>query len=71
MSMKDQELAQKAISLLDLTNLNDECSEAEIEALCAKAQTPYGNTAAICIWPRFIKQAKSLLAGTQIKIATV
>ncbi|MCV6546291.1 MAG: deoxyribose-phosphate aldolase [Cohaesibacter sp.] len=71
MSMKDQELAQKAISLLDLTNLNDECSEAEIEALCAKAQTPYGNIAAICIWPRFIKQAKPLLAGTQIKIATV
>lgn len=71
MSMTNKELAQKAISLLDLTNLNDDCSPADIEALCAKAQTPYGNTAAICIWPRFIAQAKELLAGTGIKIATV
>ncbi|HAT85453.1 MAG TPA: deoxyribose-phosphate aldolase, partial [Rhizobiales bacterium] len=69
--MTDQELAQKAISLLDLTNLNDDCTPADIETLCAKAQTPYGNTAAICIWPRFIPQAKELLNGTGIKIATV
>jgi deoxyribose-phosphate aldolase len=71
MSLTNKELAQKAISLLDLTNLNDDCTPADIEALCAKAQTPYGNTAAICIWARFIPQAKELLAGTGIKIATV
>ena len=69
--MDSNQLAQKAISLLDLTNLNDDCDEAAVSALCAKAQTPYGNTAAICIWPRFIKHAKAELGGTGIKIATV
>ena len=64
-------LAKKAISLLDLTNLNDDCNAAAIKALCARAQTPYGNTAAVCIWPRFIREAKVALEGTGIKIATV
>lgn len=69
--MDNKTIAAKAISLLDLTNLNDDCTPADIEALCAKAQTAHGNTAAICIWPRFITQAKALLDGTGIKIATV
>ncbi|MCT4655793.1 MAG: deoxyribose-phosphate aldolase [Cohaesibacter sp.] len=69
--MTDKTLAKKAISLLDLTNLNDDCTSADIEALCKKAQTPYGNTAAVCIWPRFVKEAKALLEGTGIKVATV
>ncbi|WP_316858814.1 deoxyribose-phosphate aldolase [uncultured Cohaesibacter sp.] len=69
--METQQLARKAISLLDLTNLNDICDDAAIEDLCARAQTPYGNTAAVCVWPRFVKKAKECLAGTGIKIATV
>ncbi len=66
-----REVALTAISLLDLTNLNDDCTPADIEALCARAQTPHGNAAAICIWPRFVSQAAKLLAGTGIRIATV
>ena len=62
---------KKAISLLDLTNLNDDCDDAAIEALCAKAQTEFGHTAAVCVWPRFVKKAKSCLEGTDIKVATV
>ncbi len=69
--MDSKQLAQKAISLLDLTNLNDDCDAAAIDALCAKAQTPYGNTAAVCVWPRFVAQSKKALAGTGIKVATV
>lgn len=64
-------VARKSISLLDLTNLNDDCSEKDIVDLCARAQTQYCNTAAICIWKKFVPQAKSLLEGTGIKIATV
>lgn len=64
-------IAKKAISLLDLTNLNDDCSEADVVALCKRAQTPYGNTAAICIWKEFIPVAKRSLDGTGIRIATV
>ncbi len=64
-------IATKSISLLDLTNLNDDCNEKDIIDLCARAQTKFGNTAAICIWKEFVPQAKLLLKGTGIKIATV
>lgn len=69
--MDDKQTAIKAISLLDLTNLNDDCDEAAIKDLCARAQTPFGNVAAICIWPRFVAMAKKELEGTGIKVATV
>ncbi|GAC1041226.1 deoxyribose-phosphate aldolase [Rhizobium sp. No.120] len=67
-----RETAAVALSLLDLTNLKDDCTPAQIEALCARAQSPYGNTAAICIWPRFVAQARAIL-GTDhvVNIATV
>lgn len=66
-----KEVARRAIALLDLTNLDDNCAPADIEALCARARTPHGDTAAICIWPRFVPLAKTLLAGSAIRIATV
>jgi deoxyribose-phosphate aldolase len=67
-----RETAAVALSLLDLTNLRDDCTPAQIEALCARAQSPYGNTAAICIWPRFVAQARGILGVDHvIKIATV
>lgn len=63
--------ARRAIGLLDLTNLNDDCDADAIEALCARAQTDFGNVAAVCIWPKFVSHAKKLLQGTGIKVATV
>jgi deoxyribose-phosphate aldolase len=67
-----RETAAVALSLLDLTNLKDDCTPAQIETLCERAQSPYGNTAAVCIWPRFVAQARGIL-GTDhaVKIATV
>ncbi|EJK79313.1 deoxyribose-phosphate aldolase [Rhizobium sp. AP16] len=67
-----RETAAVALSLLDLTNLKDDCTPAQIETLCTRAQSPYGNTAAVCIWPRFVAQARGIL-GTDhaVKIATV
>ncbi len=73
--MDNQELravATKALSLLDLTNLKDDCTPEQIVALCSKAQTAHGPTAAICIWPRFVMQARTLLGpDSPIRIATV
>ena len=69
MSMKDS--AIKAISLLDFTNLNDNCTDADIEALAARGQTAFGNVAALCMFPRFIKTAQKALNNSGIKIATV
>lgn len=66
-----KETALRALKLLDLTNLNDDCSEVDIENLCARANGVHGKTAAVCIWPRFVAQAKTLLEGTGIRVATV
>lgn len=63
--------AARALPLVDLTNLNADCSHDDIDALCKRAQTPFGNVGAICIWPRFVGHAHKVLAGIGIPIATV
>jgi deoxyribose-phosphate aldolase len=63
--------ARQAIACLDLTDLNDTSTAAAVADLCARARTPHGPVAAICIWPRFVAGARPLLAGTGIRIATV
>jgi len=66
--------AKTAISLIDLTSLTDSESVDDIVSLCQQAQSPAGNTAAICIYPRFVPYAKKQLKaqGTpEVKIATV
>lgn len=65
------DIAKKVISLIDLTSLNAKDDHAVIEALCAKAVTPLGNVAAVCIFPQFVRQAKNSLSATPIQIATV
>ena len=64
-------VAQRAISLVDLTDLNDGSNHEAIDDLCKRAQTQFGNVGAICIWPRFVSHAKKTLSGTGIPIATV
>ncbi|RWX76656.1 deoxyribose-phosphate aldolase [Neorhizobium lilium] len=67
-----REAAAFALSLLDLTNLRDDCDEAAIEKLCLRAQTSFGHVAAICIWPRFVAPAREILGtGHSVRIATV
>jgi deoxyribose-phosphate aldolase len=63
--------AARALACLDLTNLNDDCDAAAIEALCDKAQTEFGPVAAVCVWPKFVKQSVKLLHETDIRVATV
>lgn len=65
------EAAKTALACLDLTNLNDDCTEADIEALCDRARSPHGPVAAICIWPRFVGLAQDHLVGGAVRIATV
>jgi len=69
-----QQAAREAISLMDLTTLNDDDTDAIVINLCHQAHSPAGDTAAICIYPRFIPIARKTLReqGTeQIRIATV
>ncbi|MCV2358778.1 deoxyribose-phosphate aldolase [Paucibacter sp. TC2R-5] len=62
--------AQQALQCLDLTSLNDGDTPADIAALCTRAQTPFGPVAAVCVWPRFVAQARALLPA-HIKVAAV
>lgn len=63
--------AERALPLIDLTDLTDGCKPESIDTLCAQARTPFGPGAAVCVFPRFVAQAKRLLAGTGVKVATV
>ncbi len=66
--------AQRALALMDLTTLNEDDTDQKVTDLCHQAKSPAGNTAAICIYPRFIPLARKVLReqGTpDIRIATV
>lgn len=66
--------ALRALKLMDLTTLNDDDTDAKVISLCNDAKSAVGNTAAICIYPRFIPIAKKTLReqGTpDVRIATV
>lgn len=66
--------AQQALSLMDLTTLNDNDSHDSVIALCHQASTRVGTTAAVCVFPRFVPIAKKTLAqigASQVLVATV
>jgi deoxyribose-phosphate aldolase len=69
--MTDAAIAARALSLLDLTDLGDEATEAGVLALCARAVAPPVPVAAVCIWPRFVATARKALGDGPVRIATV
>ena len=62
--------ARVALACLDLTSLNDADTPADIDVLCARARTAHGDVAAVCVWPRFVAQARAALPKS-IKVAAV
>ncbi len=58
------------LSLLDLTSLNLDDTNSIIEKLCTSSTSSLGEVAAICIYPKFIPFAKSIL-NKNISISTV
>ena len=70
-NQSDAEIAARALACLDLTDLSEHCSEADIETLCAKAETPAGAAAAVCVWPRFAALAAERLSRSRVKVAVV
>lgn len=64
--------ARRAIALLDLTELGDAATEAQVRALCGKAQGEgdIPPVAAVCVWSRHVALAKGLV-GRGIRVATV
>ena len=62
-------LAQRAIRLLDLTDLDPDTTEEAADTLCDRAVA--AGVAAVCVWPRFAARCARRLAGTGVKVATV
>ncbi len=69
-----QKTAKEAISLMDLTTLNDDDTDQTVIELCHQAKSLAGDTAAVCIYPQFIQIAHKTLNAqdkNKIKVATV
>lgn len=66
-----REVAMRVLKSLDLTNLDDNCSEEDVKALAGRAFTPFGPVAAVCVWPRFVKAARGALGDRAMPICTV
>ena len=62
--------ARTALACLDLTSLNDNDTPADIDRLCERALGPHGPTAAVCVWPRFVAQARAWLPAA-VRVAAV
>lgn len=59
--------ARLALRCLDLTSLNDADTEADIARLCQRALGPWGQPAAVCVWPRLAASARRQLpAGVAV-----
>ncbi|MDF3931236.1 deoxyribose-phosphate aldolase [Pseudomonas citronellolis] len=68
------ERAARVLSLLDLTSLNASDDMPRIVQLCRQALTPYGEVAAVCVYPRFVHVARRTLNGfgaRAVKVASV
>ncbi len=64
-------MAQRALALVDLTDLGEHTTDEAIVRLCARAVGPFGQTAAVCVWPRFVRRAVDRLQGSGVPVATV
>jgi deoxyribose-phosphate aldolase len=64
-------IARRALALVDLTTLTGEETEADIVALCAKARTPEGPVAAVCLYGPWVATAARELAGSPVAVASV
>lgn len=63
--------SRQALQLMDLTSLNDNDTPEVIIDLCRRAKTSAGNTAAVCVYPRFVPVAKKTLRELGLNDVTV
>ena len=61
--------AEKLAGMIDHTLLKPEATQADIEALCAEARQ-HGFWS-VCVNPTYVKQAKTLLRGSAVKVCAV
>lgn len=65
------DVARRVLRLIDLTLLGDHDQVSDVEALCDDASTPFGDVAAVCVWPQFVETVVKRLGDASIEIAAV
>lgn len=68
-SFSRENILKRILSVIDLTTLEGSDTSLKIHELCMAAKTY--QTAAVCIYPIFVEQAKAELKDTNIKVASV
>ncbi|MHB9799195.1 deoxyribose-phosphate aldolase [Pseudomonas sp. MT3] len=66
--------AGRVLALLDLTSLNAGDDLQSTVDLCRRALTPYGEVAAVCVWPKLVHVARrtlNTLGGRSVRVASV
>jgi len=71
MAATPDDIARRALHLLDLTELGDHATIAQVDDLCHRAHGRCGSVAAVCVWPHHVAQAVERLLGTSVRVATV
>ncbi len=67
---------RKAVSMVDLTTLEGKDTPGKIDSLCSKALHPSDDptvptVAAVCVYPSMVRRAKSHVADTKVRVASV
>lgn len=76
-TMTEQEAYRFILSVIDLTTLEGSDNAKKIDDLCSTAihfnddKKNIPSTASVCVYPPFVHQAKTLLNGTDILVASV
>lgn len=66
-----------ALNMIDLTTLEGKDTEGKVKQMCYKAMHPHEaipdlpSTAAVCVYPTYVKVAKEALKGSKVKVASV
>jgi len=66
-----------ALSMIDLTTLEGKDTDGKVKQMCYKALHPHDalpnlpTTAAVCVYPTFVKTAKEALKNSDVKVASV
>lgn len=60
--------AIRALPLIDLTVCESHASLSLIDQTCQQAVTPYGHVAAVCLPPKFVKDARVNLSDSSVRV---
>jgi deoxyribose-phosphate aldolase len=68
---EDRFTLPQIFNVIDLTSLNNDDTEPHILQFAEKAIMPWGQVAAICVYPRFVPLLSKKFANASLSIATV